>query len=131
VQTFYEMSGSSDGTSLPVDAGGYVEITPTCNPAPSDTMNVTQGNNRFMANIAVTGTNWNPNPILLKLALNLCAFDLLSSSTGRDMRRTPGNADRRTLEAGAQHHQSAGALNLVAVYAFPARVPAVLVDSEG
>lgn len=71
VQTFYEMSGSSDGTSLPVDAGGYVEITPTCNPAPSDTMNVTQGNNRFMANIAVTGTNWNPNPILLKLVLNV------------------------------------------------------------
>ena len=72
VQTIYEMSGSSDGSRpLPVDAGGYVEITPTCNPAPSDTINVIQNNNRFTANIAVTGTNWHPNPILLKSVLNV------------------------------------------------------------
>jgi len=34
-------------------------------------MNVIQDKNRFTANIAVTGTNWNPNPILLKSVLNV------------------------------------------------------------
>jgi hypothetical protein len=65
---------TSDGPpTIPlfVDAGGYVEISASAYPAPPG---VTQGNNRFVANIAVTGiavtgTNW--NPISLSLVLNV------------------------------------------------------------
>jgi hypothetical protein len=71
VVTFYEMTGTSasDGTPttpLPVDAGGYVEISASALPAPKG---LKQGMNRFAANIAVTGTDW--NPISLGLVLNV------------------------------------------------------------
>jgi hypothetical protein len=65
---------TSDGTpTIPlfVDAGGYVEISASAYPAPPG---VTQGNNRFVAQIAVTGTN-----------LNSTSFDLILNVVSDDI----------------------------------------------
>jgi hypothetical protein len=77
VVTFYEMTGTSasDGTPttpLLVNAGGYVEISASALPWPKKGPWPTQGNNRFVANIVVTGiagtgTNWNPISLVLNV----------------------------------------------------------------
>jgi hypothetical protein len=72
VVTFYEMTGTSasGGTpvSLPVDTGGYVEISASALPV-REAAQLQQGFNRFAANIAVQGTDW--DPISLGLVLNV------------------------------------------------------------
>jgi len=109
VVTLFEMTGmaASDGaptTPLLVDAGGYVEISASANPAPPG---VHQGDpgNRFVANIAVTGiavtgTNWNPNS--LGLVLNVVDDELiLNLQFGELIADPPNRANWRPFPAAA------------------------------
>ncbi len=81
VVTFYEMTGTSasGGTpvSLPVDTGGYVEISASALTV-HGAAQLQQGSNRFAANIAVTGTDW--DPISIGLVLNVVDDGLMLKS---------------------------------------------------